>query len=76
MDDATLEKSYREELDERLIAHLAKVKDLPLEKAMDVYYHSRMAEMVGNGAYGVQYLDHKVLVQMMLETEPELFENL
>ena len=75
MDDATLEKFYREELDEKLIAQLAKAKDLSLEKAMDIYYHSRMAEMIGNGECGIQYLDYKVLVQMMLDTEPELFES-
>lgn len=75
MNDATLEKSYREELDEKLIAYLAKVKNLSLEKAMNIYYHSRMAEMIGNGVYGIQYLDYKVLIQMMLDTEPELFEN-
>ena len=75
MDEDWLEYTYREELDERLIAHLAEVKHLSLEKAMDIYYHSRMAEMIGNGAYGIQYLDYKVLVQMMLDTEPELFEE-
>ena len=44
MDEETLEYMYREELDERLIAYLAKVKNLSLFKAMDIYYHSRMAE--------------------------------
>ena len=75
MDEERLEAEYRERLDERLIAYLAEVKHIPLEKAMDIYYHSRMAGLVGTGAYGIQYLDHKVLVQMMLDTEPELFEN-
>ena len=42
---------------------------------MDIYYHSRMAERIGKGECGIQYLDYKVLVQMMLDTEPELFES-
>jgi hypothetical protein len=25
--------------------------------------------------YGIQYLDYKVLVEMMLDNEPNLFEN-
>lgn len=73
MDEDYLEFSYREELDERLIFYLAEITHLPLEKAMDLYYHSRMAEMIGKGMYGIQYLDYKVLVEMMLDTEKELF---
>ena len=75
MDEDYLEFSYREELDERLIFYLAEVTDLSLDKAMDLYYHSRMADMIGHGMYGIQYLDHKVLVAMMLDTEDELFEH-
>ena len=75
MDEAILERTYREELDERLIAYLAKIKNLPLAKAMDIYYRSRMANMIGNGEYDIQYLDYKVLVQMMLDNEPELFAD-
>jgi len=75
MDEAILERTYREELDERLIAYLAQMKNLPLAKAMDIYYHSRMAKMIGNGEYDIQYLDYKVLVQMMMDNEPELFAD-
>ena len=73
MDEETLEFMYREELDERLIAHLADVTNLTLDKAMDLYYHSRMADMIGHGMYGIQYLDYKVLVEMMMDTEKALF---
>ena len=75
MDEETLEYMYREELDERLIAHLADVTNLPLDKALDLYYHSRMADMIGHGMYGIQYLDYKVLVEMMMDTEKELFAH-
>ena len=73
MDEEYLEFSYREELDERLIAHLAEVTNLSLFQAMDLYYHSRMSDMIGHGMYGIQYLDYKVLVEMMMDTEKDLF---
>ncbi len=75
MDELALERLYRENLEERLIAGLAQAKGLPLERAMDVYYHSRMADMLEKGQYGIQYLDHKALLQMMLDGEPELFRQ-
>ena len=73
MSEEILENTYREELDERIIAYLAKRMNWPLEKAVDRYYHSHMADMIGRGEYGIQYLDYKVLVEMMLETESEMF---
>ena len=66
-----LEKFYREGLEERLIAHLAKVKNYSLEQAMDVYYHSKLAQKIYEGLY----LDYKVLVEILLDTEPELVED-
>lgn len=73
MNGEILEKYYQERLEERLIARLAKVKNLSLEQAMDIYYHSRLAQNIHDGAYDVQYLDYKVLVQILLDTEPDLF---
>jgi len=70
-----LEKFYREGLEERLIAHLAKVKNYSLEQAMDVYYHSKLAQKIYEGLYDIQYLDYKVLVEILLDTEPELVED-
>jgi len=74
MNEEALEKDYREALDEKLIAYLANEKNIPLDQAMDLYYHSRMAELINEGKYGIQYLDYKVLVEMMLKSEPELFQ--
>lgn len=75
MNEEELEKEYREKLDEKLIAYLAKQKDIPLEQAVDLYYRSPMAEMIGEGKYGIQYLDYKVLVEMMLGNEALLYGN-
>ena len=73
MDEQILEDTYQENLEERLIAHIAEQNQIPLEKAMDIYYHSRLAEKIHQGTEGVQYLDYKVLAQILMETEPELF---
>ena len=72
--EEALEKIYLEKLDEMLIAYLAKVRDTSLEEAMELYYRSRLASLIADNREGVQYLDYKTLVQMLLEYEPELFE--
>ena len=43
------------------------------QEAMDIYYHSMLAGKIHNGTEGVQYLDYKVLAQVLCETERELF---
>ena len=73
MDEETLERVYQENLEERIIECLSETKDIPLETAMDVYYHSKLADKIHQGAWGVQYLDFKVLVQILCETEQEMF---
>ncbi|MGN1407688.1 hypothetical protein [Lactobacillus sp.] len=75
MNDDVLEKYYQERLEERIISRLAEVKHLSLEEAMDIYYHSNLAQKIHEGLYDIQYLDYKVLVQILLDTESELFEN-
>ena len=73
MDEKLLEQIYQESLEERLISYLAQQQHISLEKAMDIYYRSKLAEKIHQGREGVQYLDHKVLSQIIRETEPELF---
>lgn len=72
-DGAFLEKVYKERLEEDIISRLAEEKDISLDKAMDAYYRSKLAQKIDEGRFGVQYLDYKVLVQLLLESEPELF---
>ena len=66
--------SYRENLEERLIACLAERNGISLEKAMDIYYSSALAEQIHQGIEGIQYLDHKVLAQILRENEPDRFQ--
>ena len=75
MDDNVLEGIYQERLEERLIEYLAQKHDIDYSSAMNIYYSSKMADRIHEGKYGIQYLDHKVLVEMMEEYEPDLFNT-
>lgn len=72
MNEEMLECIYQESLEERIIAYLAKICDFSYERAMDVYYNSKLSDKIYLGKDGIQYLDYKVLVQILLETEKEL----
>ena len=74
MKEETLEQVYRENLEERIIIHLAETYDFSFEKAMDIYYSSKLSDKIYVGKEGIQYLDYKVSVQILMETERELFE--
>ena len=56
-------------MEERIIAYLAEQKKISLEKAMNVYYNSKLADKIQRGVEGIQYLDYKVLVQILCNTE-------
>ncbi|MDE7022351.1 MAG: hypothetical protein K2P23_15820 [Lachnospiraceae bacterium] len=74
MNEETLERVYQENLEERIIAYLAKICDFSYEKAMDIYYSSCLADKIYHGKNGIQYLDYKALVQILIEMEKELLE--
>ena len=69
MSEDKLENFYKERLEEKIIFCLADRKGLELEKAMDIYYNSRLASLIESGAYDSQYLDFRVLTD---ELEKEL----
>ena len=75
MDEMVLEKIYQEKLEERIIAYLADKNGITLEEAMKAYYSSKLADKIHRGVEGVQYLDHKVLVQVLEETEPGILQR-
>lgn len=75
MNEVLLENIYRENLEERIIAYLAEIRNLSYEKAMDLYYNSQLSDKIYHGKDGIQYLDYKVLVQILLETEKELLDG-
>lgn len=67
MNDEALEKNYQERLEERVISYIAEKQNISLTDAMDLYYKSKLADKIAQGQYGIQYLDYKVLGQMILE---------
>ena len=69
MREDVLEQFYRVRLEERIISCLAQKTGMPLEDAMDVYYRSRLSQDIYYGKEGVQYLDYKVLTQMLCDLE-------
>lgn len=73
MNEEVLENIYRENLEERIIAYLAEMQNFSYETAMDLYYNSKLSDKIHMGKEGIQYLDYKTLVQILLETEKELF---
>jgi len=69
MREEILEQIYQENLEERIISRLAEEKNISLENAMDIYYNSKLADKIHLGEDGIQYLDYKVLVEILMETE-------
>lgn len=69
MSAETLENIYQENLEEKIIAYLAERCDISYEKAMNLYYSSKLSDKIYLGKNGIQYLDYKVLAQILLETE-------
>lgn len=65
IDDKDFERIYQEYLEEDIISYLAKIHNISLEKAMDLYYNSQIAEKIHQGKYGIQYLDYKILAEMI-----------
>ena len=73
MDDQVLEKIYLENLDERIIQYIVEMEDISFEEATRIYYSSKLSNKIYNGNNDIQYLDYKVLFEILKETEPELF---
>jgi len=71
MDENVLEQVYQEKLEERIIAQIAEDKSVPLDKAMDIYYSSNLADKIYQGMEGIQYLDYRVLAQVLGELEDQ-----
>lgn len=73
IDKEILSLEYKQNLEESLIAYLAKIKKIELRRAMDIYYRSKLAVQIEEGLFGIENLDYKYLANDLLENEPELF---
>ena len=76
MDANTLEKVYQENLEERLISYISEKRNISYEEAMSIYYKSDLSKKIYEGENDIQYLDYKVLADILIETEKELFLDL
>jgi len=69
----TLDRTYKELLEEKIINYLAEVKNIPIRQAMDIYYRSKLSQQINDGSYGIENMDYRYLVQDLVENEGELF---
>lgn len=65
MTESEFESFYKEHLEEDIIFKLSERNNISIEKAMDIYYSSKLANQIYDGEYGVQYLDCSVLVNVL-----------
>ena len=75
MDENRLENIYQENLEERIMLHLKETEDITYEKSVRIYYTSKLSKKIEEGKNGIQYLDYKIFVEILKETEPELFNQ-
>lgn len=68
-----LNEIYKQNLEEDIIKYLSKIKKIDLRKAMDIYYHSSLAEQIAQGLYGIENCDYRRLAEDIIENEPDLF---
>ena len=74
MDGNKLESVYKENLEEGIMLYLTETEDISYEESMEIYYGSKLAEKIQERREGIQYLDYKVLADILKETEQELFQ--
>lgn len=73
MDRKSIDRIYKENLEEKIIAELAEAKEISVREAMDIYYQSGLSSQINNGSYGIENLDYRYLVRDLLENEKDLF---
>ena len=76
IDKNSLEIVYKQSLEDNIIEYLSEIKKIDLRRAADLYYHSKLAEQISQGMYGIENMDYKYLVQDMIENEWELFSQI
>ncbi len=75
VDKKQLTEIYKQNLENDIILNIAKLKDMEIRKAFDVYYSSRLAEQIANGECGIENMDVKYLAEDLIENEPKLFDE-
>ncbi|MBQ9259775.1 MAG: hypothetical protein IJ187_08010 [Neisseriaceae bacterium] len=65
--EQVFEEMYRENLEENIIQYLHEHYQFSVKDALNIYYNSPLAEKIYTGRYGVQYLDYKVLAEIIMK---------
>ena len=71
-----LEEPYKERLESDIVAALSRRFNLDASSAMALYYSSKLARQIDEGAEGIQYLSANYLVDDLEIHEPELFDGM
>lgn len=74
VDQKNLEKIYKQNLEESIVAYLSEQKGISLSDSMDIYYRSKLSMQINEGLYGIENMDYKYLADDLINNEPELFE--
>lgn len=75
VDKEQLSEVYKQNLEQDIILHIAKIKNIELREAFDIYYSSKLADQIANGDWGIENMDAKYLAEDLIENETELFER-
>ena len=66
---------YKQNLEDNIITQVAKIKNISLRDALNIYYKSRLAHQINDGSYGIENMDYKYLANDLIENESELFKK-
>lgn len=72
-DAKQIDDIYKQNLENDIIKAVAKIKDIDLRKAFDIYYSSKLATQIADGTCGIENMDAKYLAEDLIENELELF---
>ncbi len=72
-DTKQIEEIYKQNLENDIIKAIAQIKGIELRKAFDIYYSSKLATQIEEGACGIENMDAKYLADDLIENEPGLF---
>ena len=73
VDKEQLTEIYKQNLETDIVKYIAKIENLDLRKAFDIYYSSKLATQIANGSYGIENMDARYLAEDLIENESELF---
>lgn len=74
-DKTKLTDVYKQNLENDIVLNLARIKNIEIRHAFDLYYSSKLAGQIEKGEYGIENMDAKYLAEDLIENEPELFRG-